>query len=812
MADGGSDLPLFAYLLARHRRAAGLTQEELAEKSGISTRSISDMERGRVRRPQHRTLRALTTALALDEPDLADFLRTGSERAGPVEEPAVEVEPPAGDRPLRELPPAVTDLTGRERELDVVTGLVDAGRQDTGAATVISLYGPPGVGKTTFAVHAGHRLAERYPDGCLFVNLRGMDHDRLTAEQALSRLLIALGVSETQLPSGIEQRSGLYRSLLQDRKMLLLLDNVADEAQVRPLLPSSPGCLVLVTSRRVLSGLESVARVPLEVLHPAESVRLLASIIGQNRVIGEPDAAERVTELCGHLPLALRIAGNRLATRPRWRIAHLVAQLDDQQRRLTALTAGDLQVRAAFEVSYRQFDEWTRAVFRRLSLIAGPDVTAELAAVLVEAGVERTETAMEELVDASLLDATMDDGSYVLHDLLKLFASERLAVEERAAEIRAAEDRMAGWVLRAGTRAGLVLSPPGSGPASAPAAGDVAAADRAAAVHWLDAEKPRWLAAIRHGARTGAHADVLDFSRAMHWYSEIRSDGQLWREVFGYGVEAARALGRRQDEAVQLNFLGWALTTIHGMHREALHAHENAWRAARETGDRNEEAWALQYCGRTELVQGKAAEAEEYIRPAIALFHELDDLLGKHIALSILGLALHQLERYEEAIDAHRRTVEFFRTPDLKPHENLLATALLRLGDAVLAGGDPADALRTYQESLALATKADHPFVEGLALFGCGRCSQETGDDVQAWQQYNTALRILTEIGESWHQVRVLHRMALLDDRLDSGRAMATRARALKICVQLNTAESTRLAERLSTELANTTAPQRRTG
>ncbi|WP_104478943.1 helix-turn-helix domain-containing protein [Actinokineospora auranticolor] len=781
----------YAGLLTRHRHAAGLTQEELAEKAGVSTRSISDLERGRVRRPQRRTCQALAAALALSGADLAEFLGSGGYQpihAEPDDEPEV---PAVVDRPLRELPPEV-ELAGRDGELARVLRLVD-GHPRTHRAAVLTVHGAPGVGKTAFAVHAGHRLVERFPDGCFFVNLRGMDPDPLTAEQALGRFLVALGIKESALPDGVEERAGLYRALLRDRRMLLVLDNAADEAQVRPLIPSSAACLVLVTSRRMLSGLEVTARVPLEVLRAEAAERLLVSIIGEQRAAAEPAAVARVAELCGHLPLALRIAGNRLATRPRWHVAHLVAHLEDQRRRLTALTAGDLQVRSAFEVSYRLCDRNTREVFRLLSLVPPPEVPADLVAVLAETDVDTAERRLEELVDASLLEPGLSPGRYTPHDLLRVFAGERLALEDAPERIAAVESRMIGWVLRAATEAGFLLSPPGSGQGEETRVGIVRTA--AEALEWLDAERPRWLAAARAGTKVGRYAEVLEFARAMHWYSEVRPEADLWREVFGYGVTAARALHRRRDEAVQLNFLGWALTLTRTRLAEALAVHERAWRAARETGDRNEEAWALQYCGRTELVQGRAVEAAEYIRPAIALFDELGDDLGKYIALSILGLALHELGDYAGAVDAHGQTVAFFRAPRMRPHGNLLAVALLRLADTHEAAGDLGAADDTFRESQALAAAANYPHVEGLAAFGRARC---TPDPAAIRRHLETARSVLTETAEPWHHARVLDQLAQVVSAAEPGLAAAHRAQAKELCARVNTPESRALADRLA--------------
>jgi transcriptional regulator with XRE-family HTH domain len=461
--DPSTAVPTFARLLARLRKAAGLTQEGLADRSGISARTISDMERGRVKRPQYRTRLALAAAFATVGQSSHDLLLSTGDRPGPDGEPVARPDStdavPGSERLLRELPPEVADIAGRERELARLLRLIgDRTRDDRPSATVITLFGLPGVGKTTFAVHIGHRLVEHYPDGCFFLDLHGMDAGRLTPEQALGHLLLALGVTERRLPQGIKERAGLYRFLLRDRKILLILDNVADEAQIRPLLPGSPHCLVLLTSRRALSGLESVHRVLLDVLSPAASVYLLGSIIDPARAAEEPEATARVAELCGYLPLALRIAGNRLASRPRWRIGNLVRQLDDQQRTLTALTAGDLEIRSAFEVSYGLCEESTRRLFRRLCLAAEPEITVEMAALLTAVDPDVAEHTLETLVDASLLDTSTVEGGYVLHDLLRLFARERLIAEEPLEEVRRISDRMTDWLSRTGVRAVRLLS------------------------------------------------------------------------------------------------------------------------------------------------------------------------------------------------------------------------------------------------------------------------------------------------------------------------------------------------------------------
>jgi transcriptional regulator with XRE-family HTH domain len=762
---GGTAAQSLAELLVGYRKSVGLTQEMLAERAGISTRAISDMERGLVRHPQRRTWQALADALALADPERLEFLRAVGHG-----EPVAPAEPPGACRLPSELPPEVADLVGRADELTELIALLDDGpRPGYRSATVVSVFGAPGVGKTTFAVHAMHRLAHRYPDGCLFVRLGGTGSAPVTSEQALGSMLVALGVAESQLPPDVDARASLCRALLRGRRMALLLDNVADEAQVRPLLPSSPDCLVLVTSRRVLSGLESVTRILLDVLRPNDSATLLGSIVGRARAEAEPAAVRRVAELCGNLPLALRIAGNRLATRPRWRVDTLVRQLDDERRRLNTLTAGDLEVRSAFEISYRQCDAGTRSMFRRLSLVAGNEVTTEVAAVLCAVEHDRAERWLEELVDASMLEVVTADGRYVLHDLMRVFAGERLAVEESAEGIGAVRDRLAAWVCGAGTYAGLLLTPRGFWPTEDVPRPHPAVSDRTEAMQWLDTEKPLWLDALRHAARAGLHERTLAFCCAVHNYSTIRVDATLWCEVFGYGVAAARALGRRDKEAEQLNFFGKALTWVRGRDDEALRAHEDAWHAATEAGDRQQAAWALYHCGRGELTLGRQAEATDRIRGALAEFVVLDNRHGQRMSLSLLGMALHQLGRLDEAIAVHRKVVGHYRSQDLPQYRNHFAVALLRLADALEAVEEVTEAEAVYWESGSLAAVDNYAVVEGLAAFGCGRCQEALGHRAAARERLAHALAVFTDIGESWQRARVASTLAGLEpERTDA--------------------------------------------
>ncbi|MFD7666025.1 ATP-binding protein [Streptomyces sp. NPDC059788] len=668
----------FGALLNSLRRSAGLTQEELAHAAGVSVRALSYMERGRSRGPQRRTVRALATALRLDAAGAEELEHAASlGRPRTTTGPADEADVAPGTEPTAHhslaLPRDLPDFTARGPALERLLALAE--NLDPARPPVAVVCGQPGLGKTAFAVHAAHTLAPHFPDGQFAVDLRGMDTQPVQPREALARLLRALGVADAAVPTGTDDRSGLLRSVLRERRVLLLLDNAVDEDQVRPLLPGHGPSLTLVTSRHALSGLEAVHRAELALLRREEAVELLTRIIGPERVRREAQAARDLAELCGHLPLAVRIAGQRLASRPGEHLAKLVTQLAAHERRLDALQAGSLQVRTAFALSYRQLDQAARTVFRRAALADGPDFSPRTAALLAGLPLREAARCAQVLADAGLFQPHPTADRYRFHDLLHLFATEQLAEEDQPADLTAARDRTDAWTLgRAAAAARLFSTGPDGdnephpsdfdgepdhtgpdddhGPANAPW-------DHAEAHAWLEAERAQWLKALHRAHAAGRHRQALDTATAMHWFSDRTSHWEEWAEVFGLGVDAARATGSRRDEAVHLNYLAWAHSTCRHDHTTALSTARAALATARTIDDRLQTGWALYYAASALIGLDRAEEATAHLHEAadnLAGRTDTHSRLAELSTLNTLGRHLRRTGHAAEALAVHRRS------------------------------------------------------------------------------------------------------------------------------------------------------------
>jgi tetratricopeptide (TPR) repeat protein len=545
-----------------------------------------------------------------------------------------------------------------------------------------------------------------------------------------------------RIPIGLAGQTAAYRSALAGKRALVLLDNAATEAQVRPLLPGSVGCAVLVTSRRALAALDGATPITLEVLDEREAVALLGGLAGPDRVAAEPAAAAAVVRHCGLLPLAVRIAGARLRSRPAWRVATLADQLADEHQRLQRLRLGDLDVRTSFMLSYAGLDAAAARAFRLLGLLTGPDFAAGVAAALTGAAVEEVEATLESLADAQLLE-TPAAGRYRFHDLLRLFARERADSEEPAAEQHVALKRAFTWYRAATRDAAAQLQ------ARIPTLGGAAA--RQAAWAWLERERPNLVDAVEQAA--SRHMDVLaaDLAFALPEFfgrSGYYADGQRTAEV---ALVATRRAGDRHGQAKALHGLGTS-HRLQGHLDQASSYHTQHLTVARELGDRAGQAQALMNLGNASRDQRRSDEAIDYYQQSLTLCRELQGidsepqrsraLEGR--VLGNLGFTYYQQGQLDKAITCYDQSLA--ASSGAEDHYGA-GRALLLLGDLYRAQQRLEDAAACYEQSLGFFQESSHRHGEGLALLHLGSAMAATRNAQAARKHWHDALAIFVDLG-----------------------------------------------------------------
>ncbi|WP_207229963.1 ATP-binding protein [Krasilnikovia cinnamomea] len=805
--SGQAGIEEFGQLVLRHRLACKLTQEELSEQSGLSTRAISDIERGRARRPQRRSLEALADALRLRDLARAEFLAAGRNRQ------ARDTAPPADGTgeavgSLCALPPDTDTLTGRDPQLVRIEELARAAADGKAAVPiVVVISGPAGIGKSALANHVAYRLADQFPDGQLFIDLRAMDTSVLTAAEALARLLYSLGVAPGDMPAQESERASLYRSLLRGRRVLIVLDNVADEAQVRPLLPAEPRCLILLTSRYTLPGLGTPHRVGLELLSPDDARTLLRDSLGADRVDAEPQAADRLITLCGRLPLALRIVANRLLTRAHWSLAQFAERLSDERQRLELLQAGDLAVESALHLSYRQLGP-EAVVFRRLALAAGGDFDRRLAATLADISEIAAEDQLEDLVDAHLLEPAGRHGRYRFHDLVRLFAARRLDEDDTVRSRVAAHRRMVRSLLHTAVLAGSFYErDPDRARRLRTRPADVRTvpiADRQQAQNWLETELPHWLPALREAARLGLHDEVIEVGGAMHWYSDVHAGLSVWIEVFGLAAAAARASGRRHDEAVQLNFLGWAHGVVDGGWSECVRTHEQALTLAREIGDRREESWALSALS-YQCAPRDPERSERRAREAVEISAGLEDSHNHFLIEANLAAVLCMTGKFAEAAELHGRLAAMLAEAERVEGAGGTASSLRGVVARWLAQdlegmGRHAEAVMAVRTAVELFAVTGNRLAQALSRTLEADLLRTLGDQAGAGACLQEAVELFSAMKRFERVADVLLRAAELSVAGDDRAAAQTYVdRAREVLVRLDPEPAGRLSARIST-------------
>ncbi|KAA9166381.1 tetratricopeptide repeat protein [Amycolatopsis acidicola] len=627
------------------------------------------------------------------------------------------------------LPYGARSFTGRAGQLEQL------GEQQATGTWII--HGTAGVGKTALAVHWARQVRARYPDGQLYVNLRGFDAERapLTPEQALVSLLRALGVAPERIPSGVDAQEGLYRSLLADKRVLVLLDNAADGAQVLPLLP--PSGTVVVTSRHRLS--ELVARtgarpLPLDVLPPEDSVSLLEGVLGPERVAAEPEAAWRLAELCGHLPLALRVAAANLTTRAKPRIADLVYELSRGDR-LGAVTN-------AFDVSYEALPPQLRRLFRLLALVPGADFTAPVAAALAGEPLAEVRRRLERLAAAHLLEQEAI-GRFHFHDLLRDYARDRLGAEEDAAERDAAWRRLLEFSLATGEsaedrfgRRGLRL----------PRDFDVFSEqalrfpDATAAAAWLDAEHGNLSALIRQAADRGPYPVawyLADTARMMFLHRGMRAE---WRDLATAVLAAAQRLGEGRVEALMQQSIGTVWIYLERRDQAIYHL-VKAVDAHRASGWVEGQAAAINALGVAYQGAGQYGEAARQYEAAVELQRSLGNDMGEMMSLNNLGFVYRQLGRLDEAV---RQLSRALRLATRAGSNWGKAAALVSLGYALRLRNEEQAAEKLLSEARELHREARDLYGEAYALSGLSLLRVDAGD-FELGREYAVAALDLAE-------------------------------------------------------------------
>jgi DNA-binding SARP family transcriptional activator len=560
-----------------------------------------------------------------------------------TDDPVPPAAPPA-PVPLisarHQLPMDAAGFTGRTDVLNDLHRFL--AREADGSVAVWVVAGMAGVGKTRLAVHAAHELVRggQFTDLQLWADLRGFDPEAPPADPAgvLTRFLGLLGVPADQVPADPADRAALYRDRLADRKALVLLDNAANEEQVRPLLPGSAGSLVLVTSRRTLPDLDGAHVAHLDVFSADDAVTLLAQVAGTARVLADRAAATRVAELCGRLPIAITIAAQRLHNRPKWTVGDLVRRLEAATDRLEALHGRTRAVRAVFDLSYRMLPTGAQRVFRLIGLHPAEDFTAESVAALAGLAPAVAEDLLDHLADEHLL-TEVASGRFRLHDLVRLYARGRALDEESDVDTQGALRRLLTWYLHAAASASRLVNPegrrvpldPAAAPAHLPTFGD-----RDAALDWFEDERTALVAMVRVAADRSEHAIAWQLPCACLSFFYLRKHWDDWVATHRLGLTAARLTSDVDGQARMLNGLGVAHSDL-GQLDEAVECHRAAAELFRRLGDAVGEAWNLNNLGVTYDNLHRFAEAADCYLAALPLFRQAGHPHGESIALSNLG-------------------------------------------------------------------------------------------------------------------------------------------------------------------------------
>ena len=669
----------------------------------------------------------------------------------------------------RQLPALGVHFTGRAAELTMLDGLLDKVAAEPGAGVISVISGTAGVGKTALAVHWAHHVASRFPDGQLYVNLRGFESSGrpVPPAEAIRGLLDALEVPAERIPVSLDAQTGLYRSLLAGRRVLVVLDNARNAEQVRPLLPGSHSCLVVVTSRSQLAGLvaaEGAHQLALDLLTEAEARELMALRLGAERLGAEPGAAAELIGLCARLPLALAIAAAHASVRPGLWLGMLAEELKDAQRRLDALETGDpaVSVRAVFSWSVGSLLTPADRMFRLLGLHPGPDITTSAAASLASISPPQARRALRELAEAHLISEHAS-GRFSLHDLLRAYATEQAADQERETERHAAVQRTLDYYLHTTHAAALLLEPhrdPIHLPPPQPGAKPEAIADDRQAMAWFGAEHRVLTALINLAVSRGLDSYAWQLPAVMATFYERR--------------------GTWSDHAA---------------------AQDTALAAAQRAGDKTGQATAHNYLGHISVVRGSYDGAGWHFQQARALFRQIGSRTGEARAHLVMGMALDRQGRYGEALEHAEQARDLYGA---EGHRGGQAVALHNIGWAQGQMGRHQQALASLQQALDLFSALGHRPGEAAAWSSLGDAHSHCGHHTEAGDYYTLAVELFAELGDLWSQATALADLGHVRSAVgETQAALAAWREAVEILDSLHHPD----AEKLRAEIKNMQPP-----